>query len=278
MAITGVNHYNSVYESTYAASGKEAAKKEETKETTATQKSTETAKSSGNEEYLKTLQKQVPYIKLQTGYGLNTNNDGKVNVVDVNPKLLEKMQNDPQAAKEYTQRLKDVESATKWVDNYFKSIGHTVVCRHGYIDENGNFSSFAVIVRKDELNEKLRKEAQENAEKRIEKSRENARENAEQLAEDMAEKAEEAEASEKEQENAAGKKVVEKKVVKEDETTTPNKAELLLEEKIASSEDGTIYLYDTDMQIIIEAAKEEHSGKENAKEQTQVGANLDLQA
>ncbi|MCM1091599.1 MAG: DUF6033 family protein [Muribaculum sp.] len=271
MAITGVNNYNSVYENTYAASKKEAAKKEETKEITATQKNTEIAKSSSNEEYLKTLQKQVPYIKLQTGYGLNTSKDGKVNVVDVNPKLLEKMQNDPQAAKEYMQRLKDVEFATKWVDNYFKSIGHTVVCRHGYIDENGNFSSFAVIVRKDELNEKLRKEAQENAEKQIEKSREKNHENAEQLVEKMAENAEEAKESEKD--NTA-----EKKVVKEDETTTPNKAEQLLEEKIASSKDSTIYLYDTDMQTIIEAAKEDNAGKASAKQQTVVGFNLDLQA
>ncbi|MDE5803169.1 MAG: hypothetical protein K2I22_09675 [Lachnospiraceae bacterium] len=243
MAITGVNNYSNVYESTYASSRKEAAKKEETKETTTTQKSTETAKNSSNEEYLKTLQKQVPYIKLQTGYGLNTINDGKVNVVSVNPKLLEKMQSDPQAAKEYMQRLKDIEAATKWVDNYFKSIGHTTICRHGYVDENGNFSSFAVIVRKDELNEKLRKEAQENAEERIEKSREKARENAEQLAEKMAEKAEE-----------------------------------LLEEKIASSEDGTIYLYDTDMQTIIEAAKEDNTGKANTKQQAKVGANVDIKA
>lgn len=188
MAITGVSNYNSVYENTYASSKKEAVKKEETTETTATQKSTETAKQSSNEEYLKFLQKQVSYIRLQTGYGINTNNDGKVNVVDVSPKLLEKMQNNPQAAKEYMQRLKDVESATKWVDNFEKSMGYTAICRHGYIDENGNFSSFAVIVRNDELNEELRKEAQENAEEQIEKSREKARVNAEQLAEKIAEK------------------------------------------------------------------------------------------
>lgn len=92
MAITGVNNYNSVYESTYALSKKEAANKEETKETAAAQKSAETAKNSRNEECLKNLQKQVPYMKLQIGYGLNTNNDGKVNVVDVNPKLLENTQ------------------------------------------------------------------------------------------------------------------------------------------------------------------------------------------
>lgn len=267
MAITGVNNYNSVYENTYASSRKEAAKKEETKETAALQKSTEMAKKSSNEEYLKTLQKQVPYIKLQTGYGINTNNDGKVNVVDVNPKLLEKMQNDPKAAKEYTQRLKDVESATKWVDNFEKSMGYTAVCRHGYVDENGNFSSFAVVVRKDEMNEKLRKEAQENAEERIEKSREKARENAEQLAEKLEEKAEEAKESEKSEE---------KKVVKEDETTIPNKAEQLINKKMATSKDGTIYLNDTDMKTIIEAVQEEDAGKTTVKDQPQVGANLDL--
>jgi hypothetical protein len=53
MAITGVSNYNSVYESTYASSRKEVVKKEETKETTSMQKSTETAKKSSNEEYLK---------------------------------------------------------------------------------------------------------------------------------------------------------------------------------------------------------------------------------
>ena len=260
MAITGVSNYSSVYENTYASSRKEAAKKEET---AATQKSTETAKSGGNEEYLNNLQKQFPNMKLQVGYGVNTKNDGKVDVLNINPKLLEKMQNDPKAAKEYTQRLKDVEAAHKYVDSFFAATGSTVVCRHAYLDENGNYSNFTVSVRKDALNEKLRKEAQENAEERIEKSREKARENAEKLEE----KAEEAKESEKSEE---------KKVVKEDGTTTPNKAEQLLEEKMAASKDGTIYLNDTDMKTIIEAAQEEDAGKTTVKEQAQVGANLDL--
>ena len=221
MAITGVSNYNSVYESTYASSKKKAVRKEETKETAAAQKSAETAKNSRNEEYLKDLQKQVPYMKLQIGYGLNTNNDGKVNVLDVSPKLLEKMQNDPKAAKEYTQRLKDIEAATKWLDNYKKSIGHTVIVRHGYVDENGNFSNFSISIRKDELNEKFRKEAQENAEKQIEKTRENARKKADQLSENMAKKAEEAE---KEQDKTG---II---VVKSD--TDQDKAEQLLSEKI----------------------------------------------
>ncbi len=230
MAVTGVSNYNSIYEDVYASSRKETAKK------------------GSNEEYLKSLQKQVPYMKLQIGQGVNTKNDGKVDVLDISPKLLEKMQNDPKAAKEYTQRLKDVESAHKYVDNFLKATGSTVICSHAYVDENGNYCNFTVSVRKDALNEKLRKEAQENAEKRIEKSRENARENAGQLAEKMEEKA------------------------------VQSKAEQLLEEKIASSKDGTIYLYDTDMKTIIGAAKEDNAVKANTKQQAQVGANMDLKA
>lgn len=48
-------------------------------------------------------------------------------------------------------------------------------------------------------------------------------------------------------------------------------------EKMAASKDGTIYLDDTDMRIIIEAAREEEAGKTTGKEQVQAGANLDLQ-
>lgn len=208
MAITGVNSYNSIYENTYAASGKEAAKK------------------ISKEEYLKSLQKQVPYMKLQIGYGLNTNNDGKVNVLEVNPKFLEKMQRNPKIAEEYTQRLKDIEAATKWVDGFEKSMGYTAVVRHGYVDENGNFSNFAVVVRKDELNEKLRKEAQENTEKQMEKTRENVRKKAEQLSENMAEK-----------------------------------AERLLSEKLADSDNGEVYLDNNEMQLIADAAKERTANK-----------------
>ena len=43
-----------------------------------------------------------------------------MDVLDINPKLLEKMQKDPKAAKEYSQRIKDVENAHKFVDNYLK--------------------------------------------------------------------------------------------------------------------------------------------------------------
>ena len=49
-----------------------------------------------------------------------------------------------------------------------------------------------------------------------------------------------------------------------------------MEEKIAESKDGTIYLNDTDIRTIIEAAQEGDAGKTTVKEQAQVGMNLDL--
>lgn len=287
MAITGVGSYNSIYENTYALSKKEAVKKEGTKETAVMKKSAEAAKKSSNEEYLKSLQKQVPYMKLQIGYGINTNNDGKVNVLDVNPKLLEKMQNDPKAAKEYTQRLKDIEVATKWVDNYMKSMGSIVIVRHCYVDENGNFSNFSISIRKDELNERLRKEAQKNAEEQIEKLREKACEKAEQIVgkseEKVCEKAgqivkkPEEKAREK-AEQIAGKP--EEKVKEKDaESGKAEKAEKLLADKLEKAEGGRVLLDNDDMQIVIEAAREQEeiqAAKKQGNNANVAGANLDL--
>ena len=273
MAISSVGSYANAYENLYVSKRNESNVSKQTKASetdgTSTAK-TETAKKSSNEEYLKSLQEQVPYIKLQTGYGLNANNDGKINVVDVNPKLLGKMQKDPEAAKEYTQRLKDIESATKWVDGWEKSMGYTAIVRHGYVDENGNFSSFAVVVRKDELNEKLRKEAQENAEKQIEKTRENARQKAEQIAEKLEEKAEEAEETEE--------KIAVSEGTQDENNTAKNKAEKLLAEKLEQTGDGEVYLDDENMQTLIEAAKEkeaEQLAKKSVGKEVE-GTNFDM--
>lgn len=49
-------------------------------------------------------------MTLEVGSGLSMDRDNKVNTLAVNPKLLEKMQNYPEKAKEYTQRLKDIEN------------------------------------------------------------------------------------------------------------------------------------------------------------------------
>lgn len=265
MAISSVGSYTNSYENLYTSN---RTKKSETSETSDAK--AEATKKSNNEEYLKNLQKQVPYIKLQTGYGLNTSNDSKVNIVDVDPRLLEKMQNDPKAAKEYMQKLKDVEAATKWVDNFEKSMGYTAICRHGYVDENGNFSSFAVVVRKDELNEKLRKEAQENTEKQIEKTRENARQKAEQIAEKLEEKAEKVE--------EAAEKIAISEGTQDENNTAKDKAERILLEKLENFQNGEIYLDDGDMQMILDAVKEETQGQtDKVKNPVVAGNNFDMQ-
>jgi len=249
MAISSVGSYANSYENLYVSN---QTKKSETSEIS--EAKSETAKKSNNEEYLKTLQKQVPYIKLQTGYGINTNNDGKVNVVDVNPKLLEKMQNDPKAANEYTQRLKDVESALKFGDNFSKSMGHTVVASHAYVDENGHMSYYAYVIKKDVLNEKHRKEAQENAEKQIEKTRENARKKTEQIAEKAEEEITES--------------------VQDSDNTAKEKAEQMLLEKIGTVNDGEIHLNDEDMQLIVEATQNNEGTIRNSA--LNVGGKLDI--
>lgn len=53
--------------------------------------------------------------------------------------------------------------------------------------------------------------------------------------------------------------------------------EEMLEEKSVDSKDGMVYLYDTDIEKILEEAKEEDTEKTNTKKGTQAGANLDLQ-
>lgn len=151
-----------------------------------------------NEDYLKTLQKKVPYVKLETGFGLNMKKDNRAGVITVNPKLLEKMQSDPEAAKKYTQTLKDIERAEKTGDAYFNALGGVVeMTSHWYVDENGNFSHFAYVHRDDKLNKKIRKETQEKAEELIEKNKEKAVEARKEQKKVIAEKLEEKKAEEK---------------------------------------------------------------------------------
>lgn len=176
MAVAGIgNAYGGIYESAYAPSAREAVKKEEAKKTETVNKQAEASEKVSNEEYLKTLQKKVPYVKLETGFALNMKKDNRSGVITVNSKLLEKMQNDPEAAKKYTQTLKDIERAEKTGDAYYNALGGVVeMTSHWYVDENGNFSHFAYVRRDDKLNKKIRKEAQEKAEELIEKTREKA--------------------------------------------------------------------------------------------------------
>lgn len=194
----------------------------------------ETSKEGGTSDYLSKLQKQVKDMKLKAGYSFAQPKGNITHCITVNPKLLEKMQNSPQMAKEYTQRLKDIQSASNYVTCYYKAKGDIVYYNdQWYIDENGNCSHFAQTIIKDRTNERMRKEAQKNAEKQIEKTRENIRKKAKELAEK-------------------------------------------LEEKLSASKDGVIYLYDTDIKTIMEAAKEAAGDSASYREQIKVGANFDL--
>ena len=210
MAVAGIgNAYGGIYESAYAPSAKETVKKEEPKKTESVNKQTEASGKASNEEYLKTLQKKVPYMKLETGFALNMKKDNRAGVITVNPKLLEKMQSDPEAAKKYTQTLKDIEWAEKTGDAYYNALGGVVErTSHWYVDENGNFSHFGYVHRDDKLNKKIRKEAQEKAEELIEKTREKAAEARKEQKKVITEKLEEKKAEEKSAASHYGENVV----------------------------------------------------------------------
>ena len=181
----------------------------------------------------KDTEKTSPSVEFRVGNSYQTAKSGKT--LTINPQLLEKMQNDPEQAKETKELIRGVESAAKLMDGIYKSSGWNVVYRHSYIDENGKYCEIA-CVRNDfmlNMSDKLREERKKNSEELIEKTKEKAAEKEEKIEE-------------------------------------------VLEEKIAESKDGTIYLNDTDIRTIIEAAQEGDAGKTTVKEQAQVGMNLDL--
>ncbi len=207
-----------------------SAKKKETEKTT--EKTTD---------YANGLAKLVPSVDFKVGNACSSARSGKS--LTVNPRLLEKMRNDPEKEKDMKDMIKGVEFMSKLAEGIAKATGWTIVYQHSYIDENGKYHC-RMQTRNDfmlNMSDKLREERRKNSEKLLEKTKEKAAE-------------------------------------KEDETTTPNKAEQLLKEKIAASKGGMIYLYDTDIKTIIEAAKKDNAGRANTKQQAGVGANLDLQA
>lgn len=259
MAMEITNNY-SAYENTYAAQKQETAKQQatsrkETSETVVAQKNSAVGNSNAKRtvDYAKKLEKLAPSVEFHIGTTHSSAKSGKT--LTINPQLLEKMQNDPKQEKETKEMIKGVEAATKLLDSIHKASGWTVVYRHGYIDENGKYSSCA-YVRNDfmlNMSDKLREERKENSEKLIEKAKENSVKKEEELQETLEEK----------------------RTEKEDKTS---KAEKIISDKIDASKDGIIYLYDTDMKEIMETIKEDNAGKTDSKTQMQVGANLDLQA
>ena len=260
MAMEITNNYSS-----YAAqsmAGSNAASSTKKKETENTSETTGNSKSRSTSDYVNELAKLVPSVELKVGNSFSTAKSGKT--LTINPQLLEKMQNDPEKEKEMKELIKGVESAVNMLDSVMNASGWSVVFKHDYIDENGKYRQIA-LVRNDfmlNMSDKLREERKKNSEKLLERAKEKAAEKKEKLEETLEEK-QAAEAEEVTAEKTEG-------------GSAYNKAEQLINEKMAASKDGTIYLNDTDMKTIIEAAQEEEAGKTTVKDQSQVGANLDL--
>lgn len=247
MAMEITNNYSS-----YAAQSRGDNTKK--KETEKTQETAESGKSKNTTEYANELAKLVPSVDFKVGSGCSSAKSGKT--LTISPKLLEKMQNDPEQAKETKELIRGVESAMNLIDSINKASGWTVVYKHSYIDENGKYHSVGYYRNDFMLNmsDKLREERRKNSEKLLEKTKEKAAEKKEKLEETLEEK----------------------KTEKAEEGSAYDKIEQLINEKMAASKDGTIHLNDTDMKTIIEAAREEGAGKNAVREQAQVGANLDL--
>lgn len=207
-------------------------------------------------DYMNELAKLVPSVELKVGTGFSSAKTGKT--LTIHPQLLEKMQNDPKKEKEMKELIKGVESAVNMLDSVMNASGWTVVFKHDYIDENGKYHQIA-LVRNDfmlNLSDELREERRQNSEKLLEKTKEKKVEKQEELEEMFEEKKEEK--------------------IEADEQSAYGKAAQLIEEKMAASQDGRIYLDDADMKAIIDAVKDD-AGKASEKEKVQVGANLDLQ-
>lgn len=213
-------------------------------------------------DYVSELAKLVPSVDFRVRSGFSSAKSGKT--LTINPKLLEKMQNDPEQEKETKELIRGVESAMNMIESINKASGWTVVYKHSYIDENGKYHSVGYYRNDFMLNmsDELREERRKNSEKLIEKTKEKATEKKEELEEALVEK------------KAA--RVGEGTAEKAEKGSANDKAEQLINEKMAASKDGTIYLNDTDIRTIIEAAQEDNAGKTTVKDQAQVGANLDL--
>ena len=255
MAMEITNNYSS-----YAAQGMAGNTKK--KETEKTQKTAESSKSKNTAEYANGLAKLVPSVDFKVGNVCSSAKSGKS--LTVNPQLLEKMQNDPEKARDMEDMIKGVESMSKLAEGIAKATGWTIVYQHSYIDENGKYHC-RMQTRNDgmlKLSDKLREERKKNSEKLLERAKEKAAEKKEKLEETLEEK-QAAEAEEVTAEKTEG-------------GSAYNKAEQLINEKMAASKDGTIYLSDADMKTIIEASQEEDAGKTTVKDQPQVGTNLDL--
>ena len=123
-------------------------------------------------DYFGQLAKLAPSVDCRIGTTYATGRSGKTLTID--PRLLKKMQNDPEMEKEMKELIKGVEMMTKFMDGIYKASGKTVVFRHSYIDENGKYRAYSCVKSDDRMSRKLREERRKNFEKFIAKTKEKA--------------------------------------------------------------------------------------------------------
>lgn len=156
--------------------GSGAAGSTKKKETENKSEAAGSSKSKSISEYANELAKLVPSVEFKMGNTFSSAKSGKT--LTINPKLLEKMQNDPKKEKEMKELIKGVESAVNMLDSAMNASGWTVVFKHDYIDENGKYRQIA-LVRNDfmlKMSDKLREERRKNFEELIEKIKDKAAE------------------------------------------------------------------------------------------------------
>lgn len=265
MAMEITNNYSS-----YVAQGMAGSTKK--KETENTSETVRSSKTKSTTDYANELAKFVPSVDFSVGSGCSSAKSGKS--LTINPKLLEKMQNDPEQAKKTEAMIRGVESMSKLAESLTKASGWTIVYQHSYIDENGKYHC-RMQTRNDgmlKLSDKLREERKRNSEKLLEKTKEKAAEKEKELEEALEEnKTETAEKKTDGEQEKSGITIVK-------ENTLQKKVEQMLLEKLENSENGEIYLDDDDMQMILDTAKEETQGQtDKIKNPVVAGNNFDMQ-
>ncbi len=261
MAMEIMNNYNNyaaqgITESSAANSTKKKASQKPAKTETEVKmtQTTGDSKAKNTADYMKELEKLAPSVEFKVGNSFSSAKNGLT--LTINPKLLEKMQNDPAKEQEMKELIRGVESMTRLSEGLNRASGWKTVFRHSYIDENGKYCHIALIRNEHgyKMSEELREERRKNSEKFIEKAKEKAAKKKEELEQALDEK----------------------KVEKTEEKSDYNKAQQFLEKKMDISKDGMVYMDDAEFKMIVEAMKEDNADKVNTKQQTQVGANLDL--
>lgn len=219
---------------------------------------TENAKENSEDDYFNSLAKLVPSADVRLGNTFASDKTGKTLTLD--PRLLEKMQKDPNFESKMKGMIKGVETAMNIMSSISKATGFTCVYKHSYIDENGHYRSTAVYKndRMLKLSEKLRAERKEATEKLLASSKEKIAKKQEALKDKLAKRLEEKLEEQKAEkvENAA-------------EVSPQEKVKETSEDKTPILEEGIVYFDDEEIPALAAANKRKETD-------SPVGAALDL--